>query len=291
MSDENVSAVTGEHPGMPAETIATNMPTMGADEGAPAAAPEAEPPQPEAEATEAEADEGQQPEQKQEGQKPEKLDWRERRRIEETNKRKAAEAELERQAQRTRELENELKRLRGGEAAEKPQTTEPKTLEQLKEQARAEARMELEREQQSKQFQEATGRVLKAGQQAYQDFDQKRMELVQNFGEELQRRPDFFEAIIDMDNGHDVFYALASDPEQAEHVLSLPPVKMALRLAQLSAATAKPSEPERKPISKAPPPIKPVNGAAQVSNRLDDEAAPMDNWAQTFLKQMAGRGR
>ncbi|MEN6505012.1 MAG: hypothetical protein ABFD92_10760 [Planctomycetaceae bacterium] len=284
MSEENVDAVTGSQPTMPAETIATESASVGGATDVPVE--EAEPTS-EAEAAPATQQEAEAAEPSDAGDaKPEKMDWRERRRIEETNKRKAAEAELEK-------ARAELAKLRGTPA---PDATQPtgaaKTEAEIRAEAVQQAKLELAMEAQQEAFHKATGRVLEAGRADYPDFDAKRAEMITYFGDHLAQRPDFFEAIVDLENGHDVFYALAKDPEQAEQILTMPPVKMALKLSQLSSSISKPStSAPPKPISRAPAPITPVGGTPQYTDRLDDEAAPMDKWAGQFLKQMAGRGR
>jgi len=66
---------------------------------------------------------------------------------------------------------------------------------------------------------------------------------------------------------------------------------LAIEIAKMGDKKAAPPAPEVKPISKAPAPVKPVGGAPQASDRLDDPNAPMDQWAKTYLKQVAGKGR
>lgn len=218
------------------------------------------------------------------------LDWKERRRIEEMNKRRAAEAERDR-------LRAELEALRNEQPHEDGQqpTLSP-------EQAKAQARAELEAEARAKSFNDATGRVLRAGQSNISDFENARLEMLQNFGDALNTRVDFFEALTELEpddvppeqlEAHraQVFYALARDPEQTERLLSLPPLKMAMEVTKLSNKIAKPAAPPPKPISKAPPPVAPITGAPQTTGRLDDEAMPMDEWAKRYLKEMAGKGR
>jgi hypothetical protein len=68
---------------------------------------------------------------------------------------------------------------------------------------------------------------------------------------------EFLDAITSMENGHKVLHALGQDPEAAERVLSLPPLRMALELARIETKVgqAKPQS-----VSKAPPPINPIGG-------------------------------
>lgn len=285
MTTEDLNAPTGEQTPqtIPGETIATEMPSLPTSDEPPAAEPE----QIETE----EVVEEEPAAVSAEPAKPDKtkppLDWKERRRIEETNKRRAAEARAE-------AAEAELAKLRSATPAatsEAPKPTPAATL--TPEQAKAAAKAELEAEHRAREFEAATGRILEDGQKNIPDFEAARQEMVANFGDQLNARPDFFEALIgdDVPNAHDVFYTLAKDPEQTEKLLSMPPLRMAKEIARLSEKLAKPATPEPKPISKAPAPVKPVGGAPAAATRLDDPNIPMEDFAKNYLKQMAGKGR
>jgi len=270
---------------VPGETIATEMPSSPETETPPAPEPEVvEEPSAEAEPAAAAPE----PDGKTKPTEKQPLSWQEKRRIEETNKRRAAEA-------RAATAEAELERLRKAAAtppadgATPPAPVPAATL--TPDQARAAARAELEAEAAANAFSEATGRVLAAGIANIPDFESARTEMVQNFGDQLNARPDFFEAITSLDNGHEVFYDLAKDPERTEKLLAMSPVRLAIEIAKLGDKKAVPAAPEVKPISKAPAPVKPVGGAPAASDRLDDPSAPMDQWAKTYLKQVAGKGR
>ncbi len=81
---------------------------------------------------------------------------------------------------------------------------------------------------------------------------------------------EFMSLITDADiipDGHKIIAALADNPEEAQRILSLDPVRMAAALAKFS-ATAK--TPEKK-ISQAPAPIKPIGGTAKPSGPNDDQ--------------------
>jgi len=274
----------GEQPLGAAETIAKDFPIQNLDADPPEPQKPADgDPEPESDNAEAAGEAtAEESEKKPDDKAKPPLDWREKRRIEEVNKRRVAEEKLA-------EAERRLA------AYEKPADTpakpdaQPISMEEAKRQARA----ELQQEESAKAFREATGRVLHAGLAQYDDFDAVRQQMVTDFGDQMNARPDFFEAITDPDipNGHDIFYSLAKDPEQAERILSLPPVKMAIEIAKLSEKLAKSTAAPPKPISKAPAPLKPVGGAAPVGVRLDDENLPMDKWADTYLRQVASKGR
>lgn len=272
------------------ETIASIMPSRTNEEAEPdeVRATESEEAAPEKEqeaedapgdgpAPDAPGDEGEKPE----GKEKPALDWRERRRIEETNKRREAEAKLA-------AAMAELDVLKKG-SSPNPDSPAESDRSISMEEARRLAKAELEAEQSAARFREATGRVLQNGIQSIPDFEEARQEMVRNFGEQLNARPDFFEAITDPDipNGHEIFYALARDPEQTERLLRMPPVKMAIEIAKLSEKVAKPAV---KAISRAPAPVRPVAGSTQASTRLDDPNTPQDAWAKEFWKTMRAKG-
>lgn len=79
-------------------------------------------------------------------------------------------------------------------------------------------------------------------------------------------RPEFMQIVTDMEDGHKVVAALADDPDLASRIIALPPHKMALELAKLSAPAPKRAAPQ----SKAPAPPRTVDGRALSSASLTD---------------------
>jgi hypothetical protein len=116
-----------------------------------------------------------------------------------------------------------------------------------------EVRAEAKRLIQQEKFDDACNKVFDAGKSEFQDWDSS-LRTFQMLG---GASPDFLEAITAMDAGHKVLHHLGQNPEVAERVLSLPPLRMALELARLESTVgqAKP-----KPVSNAPAPINPIGG-------------------------------
>jgi hypothetical protein len=260
-------------------------PTQGAPEGETVVNPGGEAPAPEQE-TEIEQPEGEaeQPETPEEPEKPEeqpkpekkKTPWELRRINEETNKRREAEKRLA-------EAEAELKRLRSPKPAS---TEEPEHLdvEAIRAQERDRIRLEEAGRLETERFNAACNQVYEKGVAAFgADFDNATATLSQALGDEMQKRPEFLQAITELDNGHQVYYELSRNPEEAERLLRMSPVKMALEIAKMSANVSKPAP---KPISKAPAPVAPVGGTAKPSVRLEDDL-PMDQWADKYLRDLA----
>ncbi len=82
---------------------------------------------------------------------------------------------------------------------------------------------------------------------------------------------EFMQIITDPDivpDGHKVVAALADNPDEAQRILSLEPLKMAGALAKFaSAAAPKPAA----PVSRAPTPIKPTGGSAKATAPEDTD--------------------
>lgn len=256
-------------------------PTQGEPEGKTVIIPGDEPApeqEVETETAEAEAEEPAEPEAEEadaESEKP-KVSWETRRRQEETNKRRQAEKEAA-------DLRAELARLKGGG---KP-AEETTDINEIRRQERERIRQEVHEQTAVEQFNAACNRTFEEGSKEFPDFIDARNTLVETLGDELRSKPAFLEAITELPNGHKVFYELGKNPEEAERILQLSPIKMAIEIAKLSEKSAKPAPP--KSVSKAPPPVKPSAGAVETGVRLDDESTPMDVWAKTFLKDVAKR--
>lgn len=117
---------------------------------------------------------------------------------------------------------------------------------------------------------DAANRTYEAGKAAHPDFDQAVQQMAQIT--DLSQRKDFLEAVTSLPNAHDVYYHLGKNPDEAAHVLSLPPVRMAIEIANISAKVGRP-----KPQSKAPAPVTPIKPASIPSGELSDDL-PLDEW-------------
>lgn len=118
---------------------------------------------------------------------------------------------------------------------------------------------------------EASNRTYSQGKAVHDDFDAA----VQGMGQlgEVAVQPAFLEAVTSLPNGHEVYYHLGKNLDEAAHVLSLPPVQMALELAKVSAKVGRP-----KKVSDAPPPAsESVTGSAKPSADLSDDL-PIEEW-------------
>ncbi len=213
---------------------------------------------------------GQQPTEPQEPAQPKREPWFQRRIDELTRQKRDSE-------RREAALQAMLEAQRGGQPAQPQPGAQPATGQQPDPYQLAE---QIARTQ---SLNEAANRTYEAGKAAHQDFDAAVAGMRQVA--DLSERRDFLEAVTALPNAHDVFYHLGKDLDQAAHVLSLPPVKMAIELATMSAQLGRP-----KPQSKAPAPISPVGASATPSSGLSDDL-PMSEWLARREKQLEGRRR
>lgn len=144
-------------------------------------------------------------------------------------------------------LEAQLRQYQQPADQSQPSAEKPLTAEQI----RAEAKRLLEQER----FDEACNKTFEAGKKDFPDWDAS----LRTFGMLGGAPQEFLEAVTAMDGGHKVIHHLGQNPEAAERLLSLPPLRMAMELTRLETSLSKTSPP---PVSKAPPPISPVNGRA-----------------------------
>ncbi|KAA3504601.1 hypothetical protein DXM27_05145 [Rhizobium rhizogenes] len=214
------------------------------------------------------------------------LSWEMKRIHEETNKRREAE-------RRAQELEAELSRVRGGNGAsqEQAEAGEQPSIDDIRRQTRDEIRREETQRQEAERRNAACNNVFEKGVAEIDDFVDARDTLVTAFGHEINARPEFLDAITDIDNGHQVFAELGRNPDEAERILSLSPVKMAMEIAKLGTKLSKPNTPAPKPVSKVPPPVNPLGGKPTEPNVLDDPDADQDKWSKEFLKRFSERQR
>jgi hypothetical protein len=154
--------------------------------------------------------------------------------------------------QLTREKHEALRRAADAEAraSQGQQNGEQSAKPMTREEIRAEATRMLQEEK----FNDACNKVFDAGKGEFGNEWDSSLRTFQMLG---GASPEFLEAVTAMDAGHKVLHHLGQNPEVAERLLSLPPLRMALELARLESTVgqAKP-----KPVSNAPAPINPIGG-------------------------------
>lgn len=154
--------------------------------------------------------------------------------------------------QLTREKHEALRRANDAEARAN-QGQQNGEQSQAKPMTRDEIRAEAKLMLQQEKFDDACNKVFDAGKTEFPDWDSS-LRTFQMLG---GASPDFLEAVTAMDAGHKVLHHLGQNPEVAERLLSLPPLRMAYELARLETTVG---HTKPKPVSNAPAPINPIGG-------------------------------
>ena len=224
----------------------------------PAPEPEPEPePEGEPEPIAAEAD----PEGEPEPEKPKK-DWRDRQII---KARQAEKANAERAAALAKENEELKARLTEGS----PEGTVLTAAE--RERIRQEAIQEVQIKERFQKINDGSEAMFEAGLKGFpKTWEERVKNAAEIFSDEMRAKPEFLETLTDLDNSAAVYHELAGDPDKMEAVLNMPPHKMGAELARMSAKLS--SAPAPKPISRAPAPIRPLDGPSVQERSLDDLA-------------------
>lgn len=92
------------------------------------------------------------------------------------------------------------------------------------------------------------------------------------------------ETVMRMENGPDVLYHLATNPDTVREIINSNPVNAALALGRLEASLATDSGPKRKvKETKAPPPPKSVNKGNKVSLSVKPDTDDLDAFEDVFF--------
>lgn len=182
---------------------------------------------------------------------------------------------------KTKELEERLKLYEKPEEKKEGERPSQSDLERLAEQKAVELVSQRE-------YQGRVNSWYQSGKKDFpDDFDDK-CNVVASLG--AAERPEFMQIITDPDlvqDGHKVVAALADDPQEASRILSLSPIAMSAALAKYADKIGKATG---RAVSKAPNPMKPINGSA----KANDEPSADDSEEEWFRKreaQLAARKR
>lgn len=124
-------------------------------------------------------------------------------------------------------------------------------------------------------FNQACDKTAEVGAKEFPDFNQA-VGTLQALG---MMKPETVQVVLDAagENAHKVLYQLGKNPEEAERVFGLSPIKMAVELSKLGASAPGKQPP---PLSKAPDPIKPISGNAVVAP--DEGKMSDDEWWRRY---------
>lgn len=202
--------------------------------------------------------------------KPKRVPWYQDRINELTRRAKTAEEKLATVKQATTE-----------EPAEAAPAFKPEQFEQLIDQ-RADAKVA------QREFETRSRAWIAAGNKEFgpTEFMEKCNEVAALGAGESR---EFMSIITDPDiipDGHKVVAALADNPEEAQRILSMDPIRMSAALTKFATTT---KVPEKK-ISQAPAPIKPIGGTAKASTAPSDTDSTKE-WMAKRRAEVAARNK
>lgn len=161
-------------------------------------------------------------------------------------------------------------------------TEEPKEPEVLTSQAQIEKLAEQKAAQmlRDSQFNDRCNSVYEAGKEEYSDFD----DALGTFSRLGGVSRDLLEVVVELPDSHKVIHHLGSNPEDAQRVLKLSPTKMAIELTKISQNLGK----EKKPVSAAHKPVRPVDGRSSANKDLH-EIESTSEWMKKREAQLAAK--
>jgi len=128
-------------------------------------------------------------------------------------------------------------------------------------------------------FDDACNATFNKGVETYKDDFQQAVSNLQSVG--IMNR-DVLDLVLATEDPAKVLFDLGSDPDRAQAILDMTPAKRAVEIAKLSVVAPKKAA---DPLSRAPAPIRPVEGTARVSGDPRDD----DDDAAWFAKRQAQR--
>lgn len=100
-------------------------------------------------------------------------------------------------------------------------------------------------------------------------------------------KPEMVDVILDIDEGPQVAYHLATNLHECARIASLPERQQALELLKLAAKLA--ARPEPKRVTSAPEPVKPIKAQGSTSKRPEDMS--MDEYAKRWNAEQSKKRR
>lgn len=130
--------------------------------------------------------------------------------------------------------------------------------------ARAEGRQQAHEQVIAQRFNEACNGLFQKGQEEFGDMTEAVGALnAVGYG----NRPDVLAALTKLPDGHRVYRELAGNLDNAARVLSMDPMEMALELARMSHGNNNVARETAPPVSRTPPPLRPVGGNASPARK------------------------
>jgi hypothetical protein len=206
--------------------------------------------------------------------------------------RERAEAQAERDLYK-RQFEEMRQKL---SPAEDPGAPQLEQFSDIKDYAKAYAKYESERvlkeheaKRQTETQQQQQTRLVEGWEAKIEKVDAKYPDFDEKVGN-LQPTSPWAIAVMEAENADDVAYYLATHLDEARSIVAMHPIAQARAVGKIEAKLlAEP--PKAKTPSKAPAPITPLSGAAQVASDVPSDEDSLADWMRKRNKQVHGARR
>lgn len=150
---------------------------------------------------------------------------------------------------------------------------------------RLEAKLSQSREQQARetqvtQMQKTWAEQVETAKAKHADFE----EVV--YADDFQCSPAMMQALVEEKHGAEVAYHLATNPDENARIVALSPIRQAMEIGKLAVTLNKPA-----PVSKAPPPIKPLGTQAPAVNKSAAEESEAEYFTRRSAEARANKER
>lgn len=139
-------------------------------------------------------------------------------------------------------------------------------------------------EQQQREFNSKLESVLTTGRSKYSDFN-----AVVEGATDVPMSKTVVEAIVEADNGADLVYYFAKNPEVAEKLSEMSATLAAIEIGKLAASLEAQAKPKK--ASSAPAPITPATGKTPSNSTLPSDADDIETWMRKEKERERARNR
>lgn len=206
-------------------------------------------------------------------------DWRDK----EIKRKHAKLKEHERELERIRKENEDLRALAQARAEGKDPPQQQQTTQAPQQASKEEIQREARALRDQERYQEQLQATNTAGEKEYKDQWGKALDKLATFG---TVDPADMTAILNTDNPAKVLFELGSNPAEYQRLMDLPPAKRLTEIVKISMKEAPKPAPN---ISKAPPPTESVGARAVVEPKLDDPKISDADWYAIRQKQKRER--
>lgn len=137
----------------------------------------------------------------------------------------------------------------------------------------------------SNDFNKACNELFDKGEAEYKEDWKEVMDNINSLGG-FRENPTALSIIMELPDSHKIVHELGNDPELADRIFQLSPVKMTVELTKISDRLSKP---KREKISEVPDPVKPLKNVRKTPSPELKDDEPVGDWMKKREAQLASK--